>query len=105
MKLGTIASEYKDFNIVIGATALPASSKDNAGQQAITLGTPVDGIKATTLDASQLRQGLGIEAVKPGTQAPARRRAAAPVRQVAEQPAEQSTEAAHEIRGVSAGGL
>ena len=79
MKLGTIASDYKDYNIVIGATALPASSKDNAGRQAITLGTPVDGIKATTLDAAQLRQGLGIEAVKPGTQAPARRRAAAPV--------------------------
>ena len=32
MKLGTIASDYKDYNIVIGATALPASSKDNAGQ-------------------------------------------------------------------------
>lgn len=79
MKLGTIASDYKDFNIVIGATALPASKKASASERELTLGANLDGMKAITLDAAQLRQGLGIEAAQPSAPARAARRAAAPV--------------------------
>lgn len=79
MKLGTINSTYNNYNIVIGATALPAGNK--APKQEITLGTEFsDNMERISISAAEAREaavnGMGIEAdrmsVAPAKKAPAK---------------------------------
>lgn len=65
MKLGTINSTYNNYNIVIGATAMPAGS--NAPKQEITLGTEFsENMESISISAAEAREaavnGLGVEA-------------------------------------------
>lgn len=65
MKLGTINSTYNNYNIVIGATALPAGS--NAPKQEITLGSQFDeNMESISISGAEAREaavnGLGVEA-------------------------------------------
>lgn len=65
MKLGTINSTYNNYNIVIGATAMPAGS--SAPKQEITLGTELnENMESISISAAEAREaavnGLGVEA-------------------------------------------
>ncbi len=83
MKLGTINSTYNNYNIVIGATALPAGS--NAPKQEITLGTEFsENMESISISATEAREaaanGLGVESnVEVSTPAKAAKVAPKPV--------------------------
>ena len=79
LKLGTIASDYANYNIVISATAVSVGDSQNA--KAITLGNSLglDNMDAITINAAELKAGFGIEASDfPVQKAKAKKAAARP---------------------------
>lgn len=78
LKLGTIASDYADYNIVIGATAVSKGEAANA--KSISLGDdmPAKNLQAITIDAADLKAGFGIEASHNAPQKRAQKKAARP---------------------------
>lgn len=62
LKLGTIASDYAAYNIVISATALPKDEPANAPGIKLCNGIDLTNADAITINADDLRAGFGIEA-------------------------------------------
>ena len=62
LKLGTIATDYAAYNIVIGATALPKNETANA--KSINIGNSINmnDAEVITIDANDLKAGFGVEA-------------------------------------------
>ena len=62
LKLGTIATDYAAYNIVIGATALPKNESANA--KGINIGSSINmnESEVITIDANDLKVGFGVEA-------------------------------------------
>lgn len=71
MKLGTIASSYKDYNIVIGATIMPAA-KTGAPARTLSSKPLSEKMDAIEIPAADLRTGFGIEALSPCPAVPAK---------------------------------
>lgn len=62
LKLGTIATDYAAYNIVIGATALPKN--ETAKAKSINIGNSINmnDAEVVTIDANDLKAGFGVEA-------------------------------------------
>ncbi|MBQ9217151.1 MAG: hypothetical protein IJ160_03100 [Muribaculaceae bacterium] len=64
MKLGTINPDYNNYNVVIGATIMPAETPAQ-GVGLVQLGEVARHLHAVTLSGAQAREGLAIEAARP----------------------------------------
>ncbi|MGM9868984.1 MAG: dockerin type I domain-containing protein [Sodaliphilus sp.] len=79
LKLGTIASDYANYNIVISATAVSKGDSQNA--KSITLGNSVNrgDMESITINATDVKAGFGIEATQlPAQKAKAKKAPARP---------------------------
>ncbi|MDO4512053.1 MAG: dockerin type I domain-containing protein [Bacteroidales bacterium] len=78
LKLGTLASDYAPYNIVIAATAMAKDAP--AGAKGITIGGDIalGNAEAITIDVADLKAGFGVASVAP---------AAAPAKKVAKKAA------------------